>query len=339
MAKLSDLLSSREIMANSDNLEKGRIYTVTPAHFYACLRSDYLWCWQSPGCGTATIEIWGAAGGGARMCCCGFGLPGNAPGYAKKTIAVFPCTVIEGCPGMACQAHSLCHSGCGLPTYVTFSMGRDLCGFENGCMCASGGRGGTAICSTGTSAYCCYTYCTFCTTLFENGCGIVCNVCPGMHCGQGYGGDVNCCGIYSMVVFCRCQPLCSCQQIQYVPHAANVFSEDGGYLVFVGGENDNQFSMWSGAGLHQAAYVVNNHGKSPTGGIPWTVCYNGAQACGCYETLGCMQVMPYGVAGVGPFPCPDVRDHGKRGGHGAIRITYRGSGYNDHQCARIGGAL
>ena len=35
------------------------------------------------GGGEATIEMWGAGGSGARMCCCGGGIPGNAAGYPK----------------------------------------------------------------------------------------------------------------------------------------------------------------------------------------------------------------------------------------------------------------
>jgi hypothetical protein len=28
--------------------------------------------------------MWGAAGSGAEMCCCGGGIPGNPGGYARK---------------------------------------------------------------------------------------------------------------------------------------------------------------------------------------------------------------------------------------------------------------
>jgi hypothetical protein len=65
--------------------------------------------------------------------------------------------------------------------------------------------------------------------------------------------------------------------------------------------------------------------------MPWGQCYNGQQTCGCYEAQGCYVHMPYGVGGRAPMPCPDVRDHGGRGGNGAIRLTYRGGGIFDNQ--------
>jgi hypothetical protein len=42
------------------------------------------------------------------------------------------------------------------------------------------------------------------------------------------------------------------------------------------------------------------------------------------------------VGGTAPMPCDGVRDHGKRGGHGAIRLTYRGSGALNQNCAILG---
>ena len=50
--------------------------------------------------GTAHIEIWGAGGSGARMCCCGDGLLGNAGGYAYKKITVEADDTLTGCTGM-----------------------------------------------------------------------------------------------------------------------------------------------------------------------------------------------------------------------------------------------
>ena len=47
-------------------------------------------CWVAPPAGTATIEIWGAGGSGAEMCCCGFGIAGNR--IFRKVI-----TMAEGC--------------------------------------------------------------------------------------------------------------------------------------------------------------------------------------------------------------------------------------------------
>jgi len=339
--KLSDLLSTREITANQDNLEKGKVWTVSPTGMYSCIRSDMLYCWTSPGCGTLTIEMWGAAGSGARMCCCGFGLPGNAPAYSKKTIAVFCGIYICACPSMSCNSHSLCFSGCSDPSYLRWGNARDLCGYTGGCMCAQGGRGGIAICSTSTSAYCCYLYCTFCTTRYNSptgcdNCAIVCNQCPGAWIACGYGGDINCCGCVGYVHFKGCYPSCPCQTEVYIPFAAGVYSTQGGYLSYIN-DADPEYSEWSGMGNYNQQYAINNVGKWPSGGMPWHTCYSGTQSCGCYEQNGCQVHMPYGVAGGPPFPCPDVRDHGRRGGHGAIRLTYRGSGIYEQNCSRLGG--
>ena len=51
--------------------------------------------------GTAIIEVWGAGGSGARMCCCGDGLTGNAGAYVKKTITVETGDTMTGCTGGA----------------------------------------------------------------------------------------------------------------------------------------------------------------------------------------------------------------------------------------------
>lgn len=339
MPRLSDLLSTREITANQTNLEKGRVYVVSPSTMITCIRSDFLWCWTSPGCGTLDIEIWGAAGGGSRMCCCGFGLPGNAPGFSKKKIAVFCGSSICACPGMAAQAHDLCFAGCGGAAYVRWNNARDICGNTNGCMCAQGGRAGTSICSTGTNAYCCFRAAGFCNSQFTSGaanCGIICNHCPGGWLGCGYGGDINCCGCISyMHFFCDNGNPRPCYVHQFIAYAAGIFSEQGGIISSLP-EEGGEYTQWSGTGMHQHAHTLNALSRSPVAGIPWTTCYAATQACGCYEMFGCMPYMPYGVAGAPAYPCPGVRDHGKRGGHGAIRLTYRGSNTYGQNCAKLG---
>ena len=52
--------------------------------------------------GTVTIEMWGAGGSGAKMCCCGNGLPGNSGSYSKRTITMGTSNYIYGCVGFAC---------------------------------------------------------------------------------------------------------------------------------------------------------------------------------------------------------------------------------------------
>jgi hypothetical protein len=207
-------------------------------------------------------------------------------------------------------------------------------------MCAQGGRAGTSICSTSTNAYCCFRAAGFCNSQFTSGaanCGIICNQCPGGFIGCGYGGDINCCGCISyMHFFCDTGNPRPCYVHQFVAFAAGIFAEQGGVIASKP-EEDPEYAQWSGSGFHEHMHTLNATSRSPTGGIPWTHCVTSTQACGCYEMFGCMPFGPYGVGGAAPMPCPDVRDHGKRGGHGAIRLTYRGSGSMNQNCAILGG--
>jgi hypothetical protein len=207
-------------------------------------------------------------------------------------------------------------------------------------MCAQGGKGGVAICSTGTGPYCCFRAAGFCNSQFTSGaagCGIICNHCSGGFLACGYGGDINCCGCISyMHYMCDIGNARPCYVHQFIAYAAGIFSTDGGVIASKP-EEDPEYAQWSGAGMHEHAHTLNALSRSPVAGIPWTTCYASTQACGCYEMFGCMPYMPYGVAGAPPYPCPDVRDHGKRGGHGAIRLTYKGSNTFGQNCARLGG--
>lgn len=339
MAKLSDLLSTREITANATNLEKGKIYTVTAVDMYTCILHDTRFCWQAPGCGVATVEVWGAAGSSSKNCCCSTSLPGNAPGYSKKIIAVWPCTSVTATVGMSCNGSAHCFGGCSEASCVTWEGARDLCGATSGCICAQGGVSGHAHChgATGGSPYCCYYQFGLCGTTICNSCGIICNMCSGMFVPCGYGGDTNCCGCPSRVEFRGTLAPCTCQQVRWVPYAANIFAEEGGWLVGPG-ENDSPEANWSGAGLHPYAGLLEFTKPTPGGGGLWgNVCWQ-SRICGCWESTGCHYTMPYGVAGPAGQPCAEVRDHGYRGGPGAVRITYRGSGACDKYCISIGGA-
>ena len=77
MASLKGLLTNRNPAEMiEENLETGYIYVWSPGTNYTNFCNGV--CWKAPAAGTAHIEIWGAGGSGARMCCCGDGLPGNA---------------------------------------------------------------------------------------------------------------------------------------------------------------------------------------------------------------------------------------------------------------------
>ena len=77
MASLKGLLTTRNPAEMiEENLETGYIYSYTSGTNYSKFCNGI--CWTARVDGTATIEVWGAGGSGARMCCCGDGLPGNA---------------------------------------------------------------------------------------------------------------------------------------------------------------------------------------------------------------------------------------------------------------------
>jgi hypothetical protein len=110
MALLTQLLGNRE-QATEDALEKGRIWVYQDGNMYSAFCNGF--CWRAPGTGCVIIEAWGAAGSGAQMCCCGSGLPGNAPGYTKKCLCVTQGNYVCGYIGRSCNNSSaLCFRGC-----------------------------------------------------------------------------------------------------------------------------------------------------------------------------------------------------------------------------------
>ena len=318
MASLKSLLGSKQdafVSVTEENLEKGRIYVYTPGTNYSRLWCGF--CFPPDTSGTAVVEVWGAGGSGAEMCCCGFGTPGNAGAYVRKTVSMAPGDFICGYIGQSCgNATALCFRGCSEATQVRFCLG----GSET-CVCAEGGKGGLTYCSTSPSYYCCYRANGFCVTRTDNdNCGIVCNHCNGSWIACAYGGDVNCPGKISCVSAFGCYPSCVCMFIDHVPTPAGMFSKEGAMMSYTR-ENDNDFAQWSGSGHHQHLGVLGS-GRFPRGGIPFATCWGASKACGCYENDGCVPVMPIGTGGRGPNPCPGVRDHAIRGGHGGVRIRF-----------------
>ena len=322
MASLKGLLTNRNPAEMiEENLETGYIYVWSPGTNYTNFCNGV--CWKAPAAGTAHIEIWGAGGSGARMCCCGDGLPGNAGGYAYKKITVEADDTLTGCTGMPCYAHSLCHSGCSDPTgicWVTQNNG-------NGCMCARGGYGGKSMCTTGSSLYCCYRAQGFCTVRCNNdNCGLVCNVCTDGNTESwqacAYGGDINCCGQFGCVSFFGCCPHCKCRFQQHVPIPAGQFAVNGALITFQKESDGTPMSNWSCNQIFQYYAALNAASKSPRQGTPDSHCWRSDRACGCYEMQGCNNYLPVGGGGIGPNPCPDVRDHGIRGGFGGVRIRF-----------------
>jgi len=318
MASLKGLLTVRNPAEMvEDNLETGYIYSWTPGTNWTNFCNGV--CWTAKANGTAIIEIWGAGGSGARMCCCGDGLPGNAGAYVKKTITVETGDTLTGSTGMACQAHPLCHSGCSDPTGVCWVTANN----GNGCLCARGGYGGKTMCTTGSSLYCCFRAQGFCTVRCNNdNCGLVCNWCDGAWPAEGYGGDVNCCGQLSCSSFFGCCPHCKCRFQQHVATPAGLFAENGALITFQKESDGTPMSQWSGNQLFQFYAALNLATKSPYQGNPLSYCWRSDRSCGCYPSQGYANYLPVGTGGIGPNPCPEVRDHGIRGGFGGVRIKF-----------------
>ena len=86
MASLKSLLGSRNFTSTEQNLEKGTITSYMNGTMYSKMCNGF--CFRAPGTGTVTIDSWGAGGSGAKMCCCGGGLPGNSGAYTRKQISI-----------------------------------------------------------------------------------------------------------------------------------------------------------------------------------------------------------------------------------------------------------
>lgn len=400
MAKLSSLLGGREL-AFEDNLEKGRIWVYQEGTMYTAFCNGF--CWRAPGTGFIQIDVWGAAGSGAQMCCCGAGLPGNAPAYVRKCVCVQSGNYVCGYIGRSCNNSSaLCFRGCSEATCVCWfgcshsnlsqggqrvdeyddkvpsnpwgwgSGGSDaistadgpiqgrgnrsnllganqgciLCcdtgrcctagrlggDFVRGCLCAQGGRGGISFCMDTKSPYSCFRTGYFCGTGLGPGhnmcdtgnsaCGIICNWCQnGYNVACGYGGDINCCGLWSCVSFQACLQTCPCMYQYHVPTAAGLFAEDGGTFTYTSYSDDSIMGGWSGGSQAVHFNALKSLSRWPSHNEHFT-CWNNQRSCGCYEMQGCMSFMPVGVPGAAPHPCPNVRDHAGRGGMGAVRIKF-----------------
>lgn len=315
---LATVLTSRvAVTINEDNLEQGTVYVFGTGNVSAPL----CWCWIAPASGTAIIEAWGAGGSGARMCCCGYGIPGNSGAYARRQITVGSGCFICGLIGLSCgDANTICFRGCSSPAQVCWTGNSG----NNGCMCAEGGRGGYSYCSTSTAMWCCYYAGGFCGTCCGAGCGIICNAGGGFAGAQAYGGTVNCPGCWSCVVITRCDngAIWSCGYLPSIPTPPGMAAACGAVTNFSPGIQDT-ISNPSGAG--QAAYIMaatstSKYGSQVASMLP--TCWNGGVSCGCYEYNGCIATPPPGHPGTGAYPCGEVRDHGQRGGHALVKITF-----------------
>ena len=253
MASLKTLTATKKSdfpQVTETNIESGQIYMYNTSPNY----DPYYFgiCFKPCASGTAIVEIWGAGGSSAHMCCCGFGMPANPGAYSKRSISLTCCGYICGQVGMSCRnAGDLCFRGCGNSTGITYYPAGTSSG--QGCMCAEGGRGGISICSTGTNAYCCFVAAGFRHTLGVNGdCGIICNrCCSGGWCAQAYGGTTNCAGGYSCVSFLGTSgSSCPCATHWHMQGPPGYFAKCG-VVVSFNNDDGSGFANWSGQGRGQ----------------------------------------------------------------------------------------
>lgn len=324
MASLKNLTATKNNnfpQVTETNVESGQIFHFQTGATFEIFNNGI--CFKPCQSGTAIIEIWGAGGSSAQMCCCGFGLPGNPGAYAKKTVVLSCCGYICGQIGQSCgNSSALCFRGCSDATGVTYYP--QGTGAGQGCVCAQGGRGGITYCSTGTNAYCCWASAGFYHTLGVNGdCGIICNkCCSGGWCAQSYGGDFNCPGGFSCVSYLGTSgSSCPCATNFHLQSPHGYYAKCG-VVVSHNSDDGNGFANWSGQGRGQYSQALAAASRWPQMGAPFATCWGFSGNCGCYENEGCQHLLPPGFPGTGPHPCPQVRDHAHRGGMGAIRIKW-----------------
>ena len=324
MASLKTLTATKKSdfpQVTETNIESGQIYMYNTSPNFSPYQFGI--CFKPCASGTAIVEMWGAGGSSAHMCCCGFGMPANPGAYSKRSISLTCCGYICGQVGQSCRnGGDLCFRGCGDATGITYYPAGTSSG--QGCMCAQGGRGGISICSTGTNAYCCFVAAGFHHTLGDNSsCGIICNrCCSGGWCAQAYGGTTNCAGGYSCVSFLGTSgSSCPCATHWHMQGPPGYFSKCG-VVVSFNNDDGNGFANWSGQGRGQYMQALAGAARSPQYGAPFSACWNGSLNCGCYENEGCLTLLPPGFPASGPHPCPAVRDHAMSGGGGAIRIKW-----------------
>jgi len=331
MATLRTLVENKINQIDTDEigLEKGQVFTYsnTSNNGMQFTPSNYF-CWVAPGTGRVIIDVWGAGGSSAGIRCCGVGLPGNPGAWARKCICVVAGCTICGIAGISCgNPETFCFKGCSDPTQVCWTGINQYTGAStNGCICAQGGRGGTAYCAPGSAAVlCCFQSGGFCFTNYSNGtCGIVCNygtATGAAGCAQAWGGDINKFGGFSCATFWTCYSNCPCSTQAHVAIPPGLFACDGA-VVTHGFETDSDFSQWNGSGFHQFQFMVNALSRTPHRGIPRTSCWSSDKSCGCYQFQACQVMMPTGTGGTMPTPCGDHCNFGWRGGYGLVRINY-----------------
>lgn len=318
MANLDNLLRQRKAFKDRGYELKraGREWWFTHTNVTGTLNGNpCTYNWISPGTGIAIIELWGASGSGALMCCCsGSGIPGNPGGYTRIAVNVTASSCVCGWVGCSPHGNCLCYPGrseCSVACLFNTSC--------NNTLVSQGGFGGYTNCSTSTAHYCCLVAAGYCHTLTNTFCGILCNwggpnsACFACSCG----GDLNICGGISCLRTWDCCQFWACNMEMIVALSPGLYSttcttclnffrsEYAGYMIPDNGwqEYEPAMSMLNRQTPYQAS------------------CWGSSQPCGCYEHDGCF-LNPVGLPGMTGNVCPGVRSGGGKGGHGGIRITW-----------------
>ena len=318
MATLGNLLASRSALRRRgiERQESGQIFYFSHTSVSGtCNYTSCCFTWTSPGTGTAIVELWGASGSGALMCCCsGAGIPGNPGAYSKATVLVCAGSVICGATGCSPHGNCLCYPGRSNCSYLTIFNAS-----SNPTLIAEGGFGGYQNCSTSTAHYCCLVAAGFAHTLTNTFCGILCNV-GGPNSAtfaNASGGDTNIQGGISCLRTYDCCQYWKCNHEMIIATSPGIFSSCCSTCFRY------MRSEFPGYGIVHAGKVeLSTAMASAKGSFPHRhSCWNSNQPCGCYEWDGCA----FGTTGV-PGPsgatCPGVRSGGLKGGHGAVKITF-----------------
>ena len=335
MASLSSILSSKldstgksgsATGAIQTNIEKGTVWFFNPGADQGTDAAQQTFTWTAPTTGCVVLEVWGASGSSAAGRCCSNGISGNPGAYSRKIFPVNGSSTICGTVGRSCGTPTYDCRGCSEASQICWvgSAG-------NGCMCAMGGRGGYHFPSSqcNTSPYCCFVAAGFCHTNYGTCCGLICHYCDN---GGGepewianaWGGDVNKSGGFSCVTLACDRPIYNCSQTHHIAVSPGLFGEDGA-VVNVVMELDTGYSNGNGNGIHQLIGGLNALSRHPQGGIPFSACWSGMRACGCYQNTGCVNYLPHGVPGIAAMACATHCSNGYRGGNGAVRIKFIGS--------------
>ena len=325
MANLSSLLTNRNSQARrgTERTTQGQIFYFTHTNVTGTINyNPCTYCWTSPGTGVAIIELWGAGGTGGLQCCChSGGIPGNSGGYSKITVTTTPSSYVCGWVGCSPTGATLCYNGrsqCSAACLFNTS--------NNATLIAQGGFGGYIMCSTSTSMYCCmvgqgfsHTFAGSAQPPGGNFCGIICNVGGpnGAAAAGASGGDVNIPGGISCSRYWDCCQYHKCNIEQTVALPPGVSSSNTSSCV--------QFfrSEFPGYGIANNGYSELSTALNGSQGAfgHRHFCWNSNQPCACYEHDGC-RLNAAGMPGLSGIPCPSVRAHGHKGGHGAIKITF-----------------